>query len=360
MKPLTKKDFRPAKELTPSYFRATSAPLSRADFDAKWKLALKSSPFRFLRAFPHAWHLDLADVRSKKIPGGEAFCLGDPHPGNFGFVTFESGPAFVYDDLDDAGPGRAAIDAARYFASLRFLNLSDDTVDRLASLYVAITRDRDYPRPFPLHLRPDVDLASREELLRWTDGSQLRTDGIDLQPVPDWRADAIFEALAREESAAGFSVIAVARRLRKRGGSGGLARYLISGRNPDGRVDLLELKEMPPAATSWARRLREPDDRLERAVATLWKGKRPRHHRSVRVGNVEFLLRSRLGRADVDVEALSDADRDRVLEAQVSILASAHRGAYGPREAEGLADWVKGSAKVIHRRYAAVHSKLRS
>jgi len=360
MKPLTKKDFRPASQLTKSFFRATSAALSRGDFDAKWKTALKGSSFRFLRAFPHAWHLDLADVHESKIPGGEVFCLGDPHPENFGFVTFEGGPAFVFDDLDDSGPGRAAIDAARYFASLRFLRLDEAEEAALRRLYAAVTMDRDHPRRFPSHLQPDISTASREELLEWTDGSAFRLAPGKLEPVPDWRRDALFSALEREESLAGFRVEAVARRIRRKGGSAGLARYLVLGREPTGEVDLLELKELPAAATSWGQRLHEPDDRLERAVQVLWRGRRPRHHRAVRVGRIDFLLRSRLGRAEVDVFERSAEQRNAILRAQVSILASAHRGAYSSGEADGLDRWLEGTAQVIHRRYVAVHSKLRS
>mgnify|MGYP006290766401 CR=1 FL=1 len=357
MKPISKKDLRPAKQLDEAYFRATCASLAAEEFEVKWKAARKSSAYRFFRSFPHAWHLDLADVRRDRIPGGGVFALGDPHPSNFGFVTFEGGPRFVFDDLDDSGPGWAAIDACRYFAALNFLDLPKGAMPHLTRLYADITGDRDYRRRFPLDLVPDVQSASREELLEWTDGSSFRFDRPDLEPVADWRRAAIFAALDDEERARTFTVEAVARRIRKLGGSGGLSRFLVLGREPDGQTGLLELKELPVAATSWGRRLREPDDRAEHAMTALW-GARPPHHRVVTVERVDYLLRSRLGRADVDVASRSGSAQTRVLEAQVSILASAHRGAYAREELERVPEWLGRSAKLVARRYAKVHAHV--
>lgn len=356
MKSISKKDLRPAKQLDEAYFRATCASLAKADFDEKWKRARKSSAYRFFRSFPHAWHLDLADLKRDRIPGGEVFALGDPHPSNFGFVTFEDGPRFVFDDLDDSGPGFAAIDACRYFAALGFLDLPRDLTQHLTKLYADITGDRDYRRRFPLDLAPDVTSAGREELLKWTDGSAFRFERADLEPVEAWHRDSIFGALTREERALAFTAEAVARRFRKRGGSGGLSRFLVLGRERDGGTGLLELKELPIAATSWGRRLREPDDRAERAMRTLWGASPPRHRVST-VGRVDYLLRSRLGRAAVEVEALSGSARARVLEAQVSIMAAAHRGAYARAELGALPAWLERSAKRLTERYARVHRK---
>lgn len=359
MKALRKKDLRPRGELTEAFFRATNAHLSARDFALKWKGSRRGSAFQFLRSFPHAFHLDLADVERARHPGRQVFCLGDPHPDNFGFVTFGHGPEYVFDDLEDAGPGWASIDALRYFSSLRFLSIPESTESKLMNLYVAITFDRDHPRRFPLHLVPDIASATREEVLRWSDGSELRLGSGELEAVADGRRSDIFTALAEEERATGFRARSVARRLRTRSGSAGPSSFVVLGEDADGRLDLLELEELPPAATTWARRLHEPEDRISRAVRVLWRGHVPRHHGVVWVGSRDFLLRTRLGKARIDVGTLPPPHREAVLEAQVSILARTHRGAYSREESEWLVGWLKKSASVIHRRYAAVHRKIR-
>ncbi|NJK90207.1 MAG: hypothetical protein HC923_13015 [Myxococcales bacterium] len=126
----------------------------------------------------------------------------------------------------------------------------------------------------------------------------------------------------------------------------------------DGRRELLELTEVPLASSSWGRRFAEPANRIEQAIRHLWRGRQPLHLRIVRSGGAEKIVRSRLGRATLDVRKLAHDQQDLVLMAQVSILGHAHRGAYTPDEAPGLAAWLEEAAEVIHQRYAEVYARM--
>lgn len=357
MKAIRDDDFLPPKKVPKSFFRACNAHLGLEDFEKKWAAAGKS-PFRFFRSFAHAWHLELSDVPSSRIPGGECFCLGDPHPDNFGVVTFEQGPRYVFNDLDDAGPGRAALDALRYFTALSFTK----TVDPEAhlELYEALIFDRTHHRSLPEHIRPSVEAFDRRERERWLDGTGFDLSRKDLEGVDPVRNRQVLEALDQAMEQDAMRVLSVVERVVRDGGSGGLLRLLVLAEETSGRLDLLELKEMPLAAASWGQGLVEDDDRLALAVQQIWRGLTPHHHREVRLGRRSFLLRSRLGRAKLRIEKLPEDARHAAVQTQISILARQHREAFrSPAVAAADLDgWLRESLKVTRRRYEALYARF--
>lgn len=358
MKPIDEDDFVPAKRMPKTFFRASNAHLDEESFEKKWSSAGKS-PFRFFRSFAHAWHLEMADVARKKIPGGTCFCLGDPHPDNFGVISFREGPRYVFNDLDDAGPGWAALDALRYFTGLRLSKVADPN-DHLA-LYEDIVHDRTHPRELPLHLVPSVVESDAKELAKWTDGSRFRFDDSDvaLAPVDPMRSAQILSALDEAARIEGMRILSVAERRVADGGSGGLRRWLVLAEDERERLDLLELKEMPLAAASWGQRLIEDDDRLDQAVRQIWRNLTPYHHREVKLGRRSFLLRSRLGRAKVKVDKIDGESRHAAIQTQVSILARQHRSAYRSAsvDAKDLDRWLKASVEACRRRILALYER---
>jgi hypothetical protein len=329
MRPLSKKDLRPRSELSPAYFRATMPRRDRASFRRVWKRALASSTYRFTATFSDAWRLDLADLRGRRQPGRGVGALGDPHPRHFAFVQTPEGPRYVFDRPETREPGPAVQEALRHFTGADLLGLSTEARRELLRLYVAITRDRDYPRRLPLHLEPDLASASREALLRWTDGSRFRTAALELELDPRWRADPRLEALLRLEAEVGAEVVEVAR----------------PGSAPDA-----------PPLRAWAL-LRGADAALELWSLAEVSGRRgPDTPLS---GGLPVALRRETGRAEIDLEAASPQDRFAVLAAQASILAVAHRGAYSADEAAGLEDWLDGSVRFLRRRCVAIHARLK-
>ncbi len=352
MKPLRTDDFRPLGELSQAFFRATNPHVDGPAFAKKWAKAM-DSPLRFLRSFPQAWYVDLLDVPGAHLPGAQTICFGDPHVENFGIITFKEGPRFVFNDLDDAGPGLAGVDALRYFTSLELAGF-DDLVEAMTGLYEGIITDRDSPREFPEALHPDVAARDQKELTKWfRDGEFKYGDKKrDLERVPQDEAQALLAVLEREAAVDHLEVVSLARRNRAGGGSGGLARYLVQARDHDsGEVALLEFKEATHAATSWARSLHEEDHRLTTVQASLWPDLTPRCMREVIIGRTVYLLRHRLGRGKIKLDKLDEDEQRAVIAAQVSILACRHRAAFCESEASRLRKWLSASVEVMAKRY---------
>lgn len=359
MKPIDEDDFTPIKKIPKSFFRASNAHLDADEFERKWKSARKSA-FRFFRSFAHTWHLDMADLPRDKIPGSTCFCLGDPHPENFGIVTFRDGPHYVFNDLDDAGPGYAALDALRYFTALALMD-GVDPKDYL-QLYEDLVYDRTHHRSLPLHLVPSLEEADKKELDKWLDGTSFRLDDPDLglEAVDPLRCAQILAALDDAARLDGMRVLSVAERRVEDGGSAGLQRLMVLVEDERDRLDLLELKEMPLAASSWSRQLIEDDDRLLRAVQEIWRGLTPFHHREVILGRKSYMLRTRLGRAKLRLDKVDDGAKAPIIETQVSILGRQHRTAYRSAavQADDLDVWLKHSMKTARRRWEALYDRL--
>ncbi|KYF81782.1 hypothetical protein BE11_27975 [Sorangium cellulosum] len=362
MRPIRESDLPPVKELTRAFFRAVNPHVEPVEFEEKWKTALRS-PMRFMRSFPQAWHVDLLDVPRSKVPGGRCLCFGDAHPDNFGLITFTVGPRYVFNDLDDAGPGLAALDALRYFTVLRLLLDDGKALGELMELYEDMLQGNEPLRELPEPLYPDVAARDARQLAKWTEGEAFRLGepALKLSRAEADLGGKLLEALGRLGGRADVEVIELAHRDRDSGGSGGLERYLILARERGGerRLRLLELKETTHAATSWNNFLHEDEDRLDRAKASIWRGLEVPFYVEVQVGRSVYLLRDRLGRASLDIDDLKKSDLRAVLEAQVSILARQHAEAFVGIDLRDLDDWLRESLQVMSKRWFKVYERAR-
>lgn len=340
MRPLSKKDLVPARALTPAYFRATHPYCGRREFRRIYEGALTGSTYRFVLDFADAWRIDLLDLRKRRRLGRPGPGLGDAHPARFAFCRDAEGPRYGYDGLPASEPAWPSLEAVRFFACASLLDLASDETDELIWTYVAITYDRDHPRPLPLHLRPDLAAVSREVRLRWTDGSRLRTNGSQFQVVPESAADdrlGFLHRLARER---GGRVAEIAVRVREDDAVRPL-EAVVRVEQRDGAMDLWSVEEIAvPAGPA-----RAPSPHRVDVIEAA--------------GLVPVRVRGLLDRAEIDLESASANDRRAVLTAQVSILGSRHRGSYAAEEAAVVQPWLKASARFLRRRYAAVHDRLR-
>ncbi|WP_437817466.1 DUF2252 family protein [Sorangium sp. So ce1078] len=362
MRPIRESDLPPVKELTRAFFRAVNPHVEPVEFEEKWEAAARS-PMRFMRSFPQAWHVDLLDVPRGRVPGGRCLCFGDAHPENFGLITFTVGQRYVFNDLDDAGPGLAALDVLRYFTVLRLLLDDRKALCELMELYEDMIQGNEPLRELPEALYPDVAARDARQLAKWTEGEAFRFDepALKLSRAEAGTGERLLEALGQLGQLADVEVRELAHRDRDSGGSGGLERYLILARERGGerRLRLLELKETTHAATSWNNFLHEDEDRLDRAKASIWRGLEAPFYVEVQVGRSVYLLRDRLGRASVDIEQLSKRDLRAVLEAQVSILARQHAEAFAGLDLDKLDDWLRESLDVMAARWMKAYERAR-
>ncbi|AUX41141.1 uncharacterized protein SOCE26_025480 [Sorangium cellulosum] len=363
MRPIEERDLLPVAALTRAFFRAVNPHVEPLEFEEKWEAASRS-PLRFMRSFPQAWHVDLLDVPRSKVPGGRCLCFGDPHPANFGVITFTVGPRYVFNDLDDSGPGLAALDALRYFTALRLLLDDGKTLAQLMELYEDILQGNEPPRELPEALYPDVAARDARQLAKWIEGEAFRFEepSLQLSRVPDGTRQKLCEALGRLAPQMELEVIELAHRDRDSGGSGGLERYLLLARERSGdgaRLRLLEFKETTHAATSWSNYLHEDEDRLALAKASIWRGLDVPYYIEVPLGRSLYVLRDRLGRASLDVEKLAKRDQRAALEVQVSLLARQHAEAFAGLDLRKLDDWLRESLEVTAKRWMKAYERAR-
>jgi hypothetical protein len=338
----------PLKSLSPAFFRATNPHLTHDEFEAKWAASLAASPLMFFRAFPQAYHLDL--TWAGRLPGGEGFCFGDPHPENFGLQCFGDKVAYVFNDLDDSGPALVFVDALRYFTATV---LQDELpVAKLVRHYAeVVAHGRQAVKVPPTWLPAATDIVENrtKKYLKATGGF-----------LPDSRLQAAspkvrtaFTDAAKRLYGPRITVHDIAQRHRTEGGSGGLQR--IWARLTVNRLQrLVEFKELASPATSWGRELLTVDNRVEVAKAKLWPHPLADDHLVVRLGTSLFLARDRLRRQRL---AFTPAQRETVAFAQTTILAQAHR-AHWPRTAT-LPQWLLPAARALAARWEKAQKQLR-
>ncbi|MCU0696861.1 MAG: DUF2252 domain-containing protein [Myxococcaceae bacterium] len=354
MDPIEPKDLSPVKLLTKAFFRATNPHLDHSRFEAKWEKAFES-PLRFFRAFPQAWYLDLTQVPVSHVPGRTDWCFGDLHPENFGFLVVGDTVHYAFNDLDDSGRAEVGLDALRWFTAHLLWSQDVRATDAFIDLYRDVMRKPSLATGVPAALVPDAAAVRKKQLGKFVSGRKLVRNADTLLGAADANERAIVtEAL----SAHGYRVVDVAEREREHGGSGGLRRFwaLVT---KGGATDVLEVKELTKPATAWGHANTPIEDRIAKVRDAVWPGLGLVDHFTVVLGTHEYVVRSRVSRANLKLDKLDDDELEAVLQAQVGVMAKHHRRAFRPAEFQALDDWLQDSVRVTAARWTEVFERLR-
>ena len=360
-KPLTDKSF-PTK-LSRTALRASNDNLPDDLFDAKWQASLSVSPVMFARAYPGAFHADLAQVAASSIPGDETLCFGDAHPDNFGFLQLDGDTRFLYNDLDDAGNCAASVDALRYFAIVRLAFGDDQLTSRLVESYVDGLKDADRLTSIDANLSPSWADVREKGLAKAVVNDRFIPGGKDAVGAASHELTvAVSEVIRGIPALSNAEILDVATLDRTAGGSGGLARYWVllnptpgAGKGP--KKTIYELKEMATPGTERGRAaaVLDPETRLAELKAELWNTTTERDYLQVELLGRMFLVRNRLAKKSIDLSGLSNDDREGVLDAQVSLLAAKHALAQGRVKKDDLRPWLLESSRVVAERWKAFY-----
>lgn len=342
--PLTSADF--AAPLSRDDARATVPHLDRSAFTARWR-ATQGDAHRVLRAFPGLWWRDLRALPEGRVPSARTFGFGDAHIENFGWLAFERGVRFAFNDLDDSGEAEIALDALRYFTSI---TLCGDVVDlgALAKTWAeGLRKPGELTRKGPA-APPALDEMRKAALDDWKKDAKN-----DLYPATSAESAAVSAALADKKATKHYDVREVKRRVVIDGGSGGNVRFwaLVRDGSDD---DVLELKQMTTAGAEQGRGAVATDKRLKAAREALWTGETlaPYHEVELAVRGdkpAPYLVRSRGRRRSWKVEKFGPP-RYAV---QVEMLASVHARALSSSTPppDALADWVLSSTQAVAARW---------
>ena len=345
-----------ATPLSKDLLRATNPELSDSEFESKWQGSF-TSPLLLLRAFPPAYHADLAQVPRQRVPGGEGLCVGDAHPANFGFLEFEGRTVFGYNDLDDPGYCAVAIDAARYFTALRLLSRDEGLIAGLAAQYVEVVRDPQRAVAPPVQLAPDWRAIRERAAAKETEQGHLVTDDKST-PVDAATRAALVAALAGSDASRSWQIDDAVAVERDHGGSSQLKRYhlLVSRGAPLGTT-IVELKQAATPGTDFGQpsQLLSWVERLPVLKNALWQVTTPSDYFYVMVGSRRFLVRDRWAMDGVNLKKLQPEVARAILLAQVSRLAVLHGEHYTAGDLADLQAWLLGTSRTLSDRWLAFY-----
>lgn len=317
------------------------------DFKLKFNSSLES-PLDFFRSYPITY------FKETKLTGDylTSTCLGDPHFDNFGFLLFEQGTRYVFNDLDDSGLCPLPLDALRYFTSLYFFSFSHDHIEKFISDYVSLlSEDQEVPE-IPDSLVEDLEEKRLKNLEKYTEQNKFKTDS-DFLPLSLEMSEQIKSALTSK-----FNAITVHDSVyytKEDGGSGGLKRYWVLISDQD-KFDILELKERAVPATTFSTNNPNTPELLELAQ-TIW-GSQPVYFEELKLEVTSFLVRSR-SKDDINLSKIDPELRQRVISVQIALMANFHKKV-SLKEQSVSADWYIKSSKAIAQRYLQAFEQLKN
>lgn len=196
--------------------------------------------------------------------------LGDAHLGNFSIRNWNKGPGeFRFDDFDDVGVAPFAIDFLRFAMTSEARNVGV-SFERLSKAYLdGLLARRDYDQPLVRELAPDSEAFDELVQDSWVTTKKRR----EIENV----------LKVKIKRARSYS--------KDTGGSQGLVRIrfeLESG-------EVLELKPLATAATSYLGASPDNFNRLEMAKKVIWK-KQEEYPKLVVIDSTEYQLREVLSK----------------------------------------------------------------
>lgn len=309
------------------HLRRLYPKLSDDLFEKKWQHA-SDHVWLFFRSFPRLWHASLSVIADQLET---SFCVGDPHPDNFGFIQFENRVRYVVNDFDDAGFGPSVFDILRYLVALDLIG-DTELVSSAATTFETGLGQQQTALNLSKDLFKDLGRKRRKLIKKFTDGkNRFRLNDSDLFELPSnektiWQEtfQGLFSTFAHSGD---YRVHDVVQRRKTSGGSAGQRRYyVLVEEKRSQKLDVIEFKLLANAAGARYRGANalEPKQRLEKAMKTFWLDDEPIHKYEYReISGQPFLMRSRT-KASLKWHKLSLKEKTEVCKVQVGQLAEIH------------------------------------
>lgn len=337
-----------------SVFQETYQHLSPSAFEQKMNGALSEGPLMFFRSFVNTYYFDLAKTNDSP---NLILCLGDAHPENFGFIDFKGETRFVFNDLDDSGVCPLEYDILRYFTAVDLAFNDKNLLEDVIKEYVQVTNGHKEPTKIAKSLIPNLEKKRKKNLEKNTNGKTFLTSD-ELLPITAPIKNGLILEISKTGVLGTFEILDIAEVPRETGGSGGLRRYWLLVRSPEGQ-DILELKELSRPGVSygtWQQPSWTQNQRLEKVKKYTWNDS-PTFYHAIRIQNHDFLIRSRT-KDSVSLSKLSGTELKAYLLAQSGWFASYHRN-FVKGEIPNLEQWLKQNLALMKSRYAKTFNSLK-
>ena len=334
--------------------RALQIWLDDASFEVKWQ-AMLGAPLDLLGGASSAFHADLAALPGKRLPGDEVLCHGDPKIDNFGWTRVDGAGVFSDNDFDDAGFCPVADDALHYLLATE-LAFGDADLDAAAlEAYVDTVGDKDDATDIDPDDEPAWDAVRADGLAKATLGDRLVLGGEVQAATPGEQA--AVQALVAADPRFPTAVLDVARDVHTDGGSAGMRRFWVLIGGAAAARTILEIKELGIPGAEFARHSATLDgpDWFDVLQDFWWNATTAVDHFAVDLLGSRWLVRDRLTRTSVKPDRLSNKQLSRVVQAEASALALAHRAAWHKVKKDELRSWLRDSAATLVKRWRATY-----
>jgi len=340
--------------LDKSSIRALQSWVDDDTFEAKWTSML-SAPLEFFGGADSAYHADLANLRSRRLPGYEVLCHGDPKFDNFGWTKVDGQGLFSNNDFDETGFCPVSADALRFLVATNLWFNDPGLDDAALSAYVDTVHNPRSQVAVDPSTEPNWDEVRTKGLAKSAAGDTLILGG-EVQEATQDEVAAV-RALAAGDGRFPAKVLDVARNVRTSGGSAGLRRFWLLTEDAQATRTIIELKELTTPATEFGNFSRSVDgpDRFDILKPFWWNADDPGDHYTIYVLNGRFLVRDRLIRANPKPDKMTPAQITNMVKAEASLLATKHRSGWRKVSSPKLRSWLRDSAAVLTARWRAAY-----
>lgn len=332
------------RKLDKDILKNTYPHLPASAFEEKFENSLER-PLLFFRSYVNTYY---AETLIRGPLKEAAFCYGDPHPENFGFVSFAQVSEYVFNDLDDSGYCPIGLDILRYFSALRLTISDENMIKRLTDVFVQTVQGKEIEEF--IFEKPDLRDENIKNLKKYTANDQILEKKNVVLIKKSEKQRVIKELTAQLPK---FKILDIALYQKNDGGSAGLTRYWVLIEHQSQR-ELIELKQLTFPAVGWSG-LDQDFDRRQ-TPNYIW-GDSPDYYGHVQLGNELFMTRTK---ADdyIDLNKLTPPERFMLLSYQVQLLARFHRdnlnrlGGIEP-------NWILNGSQSIAQRYQETFSRYK-
>lgn len=332
--------------LEKEYLRETYSHLSDEAFETKFQLSLER-PLLFYRSYVNTFY---TETQIRGLLNKSTACYGDAHPENFGYISFNKKPRYVFNDIDDSGNCPVGLDILRYFAALKLTDISEEDFEKLAELFESyVEGTREESLKFDL---PDLARENDKNLKKYTLKDQFLVKP-NLELLTETEKRRIFPLI--QNQLVGLEVLDIATYTKSDGGSGGLKRYWLIVKNNKGHRELIEFKEQVRPAVSLTG---VTQDFVRTATPRYIWGAFPDYYGYVTFDKTLFLTRTK---ADdfINLGNLSQKDQFKVLSYQVYLIAKFHQKSL--QSIGGIkAQWIIKNSKRVSQRYIDAFNAYRN
>lgn len=325
------------QHLEKSFLRQSYPHLSEEVFEVKFQNSLER-PLLFFRSYVNSYYQDTLIRGTLRTP---VFCLGDAHPENFGFISFQNESHYVFNDIDDSGICPIGLDILRYFSALRLTINDEEIIENLVQTFVETVNGKDLD--YFIFKRPDLAKENLNNLKKYTKDAQF-IERKNLVPLTDDEKKGLISQVKNQLG--NLKVLDMARYQKNDGGSAGLSRFWLIVESSKNHRELIEFKETTQPAVIWSGHEQSFD--RSKTPQYIW-GNTPDYYGYIKLDNTLFMIRTR---ADdyIDLNKLNNQDQLKLLQYQVQLLALFHKA--NLNKLGGInKEWLVLNSKIIAQRY---------